>query len=459
MCSIAGFVSILATIGTTRSPISARSCSMSCGAPHERLRDQVDPQVQRASEALAVAVGDRRESETLGRHVDPLPGPHGAAATHSVCTTEPRTDVTVSSTAPSANRMRSPGAQVVGESRIGRRRARVVAVAIRSQLEGLPGSEPERLGSHRSQPHLGAREVGEDRERPVTLGLGGAHQGHRAGVIVGRAMGEVDAEDRGAGRHQAAHERRRVGRRTQGAHELGTSGHTDALLPGRTASRGPDRPTTAVARATQAAGRSSTSRLRPSRRTRSSMPGARRAPTGSRPPPVATHRPPAVVVRELVQDRRGPPIRGGGEPEVRERIGRMRVAAQLGHEHVGAEVANGGRNRVAEGRQPAGVAVPGGSGTLMADPRGVGTATFVGRARPREEARVRRVLVDRDRQDPRVVVEDRLRHRRRGARRRRRRRPVRPLGPAATRSRRRGRRRRRSPQPGTASRDAALPPR
>ena len=40
--------------------------------PDERLRDQVGAQVERASQALAVAVGHRRQTEPLGGHVHPL---------------------------------------------------------------------------------------------------------------------------------------------------------------------------------------------------------------------------------------------------------------------------------------------------------------------------------------------------------------------------------------------------
>ena len=90
MCSIAGFVSIFATIGTTRSPISARSSLMSLGAAHERLRDQVDAQVERASEPFAVAVGDRRagSSRSAGTFT-PWPERTVPPRTHSVRTTGP----------------------------------------------------------------------------------------------------------------------------------------------------------------------------------------------------------------------------------------------------------------------------------------------------------------------------------------------------------------------------------
>ena len=50
------------------------------GVAHERLRHQVDAQVERAAEPLAVALGDRRQAETLGGDVHPLAGANGAAA-------------------------------------------------------------------------------------------------------------------------------------------------------------------------------------------------------------------------------------------------------------------------------------------------------------------------------------------------------------------------------------------
>ena len=60
MFSIAGLVSILATMGTTRSPMSSRSSTMSSRPTHERLSDQIDAHVERADQGLSVASGDRR---------------------------------------------------------------------------------------------------------------------------------------------------------------------------------------------------------------------------------------------------------------------------------------------------------------------------------------------------------------------------------------------------------------
>ena len=50
------------------------------GRPHERLRDQVGAESERARQALAVAIGDRRQAEPLGGHVHALPAADRAAA-------------------------------------------------------------------------------------------------------------------------------------------------------------------------------------------------------------------------------------------------------------------------------------------------------------------------------------------------------------------------------------------
>ena len=108
MSSTAGFVSIFATIGTARSPISARSSLMSCGPRTNDCATRSTPRSSaRASPSRSRSVTAGRLSRSAGTFT-PWPERTVPPRTHSVRTTGPSTAVTVSSTAPSASRMRSP---------------------------------------------------------------------------------------------------------------------------------------------------------------------------------------------------------------------------------------------------------------------------------------------------------------------------------------------------------------
>ena len=147
MSSTAGFVSILATIGTRAVAHQGAQSLDVVGAADERLRHEVDAEIERAGEPFAVAVGDRRQAEPLGGDVHALPGTDRAAA-HALASARPspRSAVTVSSTAPSASRMRSPGLEVVGQTRVGRRRARARRLSPSGRSSNAwPGRELQRV--------------------------------------------------------------------------------------------------------------------------------------------------------------------------------------------------------------------------------------------------------------------------------------------------------------------------
>ena len=115
--------------------------------------------------------------------------------------------------------------QVLGQARVGRRRAALVAGPAGPQLERLPRREAERVGLHRAEPHLRARAGRRARRAPGRpRPRRRAPDPHGTRVVVGRAVGEVHAEDRRPGRHQATHERRRVRRRPERADELRAGG-------------------------------------------------------------------------------------------------------------------------------------------------------------------------------------------------------------------------------------------
>ena len=106
--STAGRVSIFATIGTGRSPIAARSSSMSEGS---RTKDWATRSTPRSRTCRSIS---RSRSVTGGRlsrsagTFTPWWLPTEPARTHSVCTRSPSIPTTVSSTAPSARSTRSP---------------------------------------------------------------------------------------------------------------------------------------------------------------------------------------------------------------------------------------------------------------------------------------------------------------------------------------------------------------
>ena len=149
MCSMAGFVSIFATIGTTRSPISVAQLVQVVGVAHERLRDEVDAEVERAPESLAVAFGHGGQPEPFGRHVHALARAHDAApqalGVHRVAVDAGDGELDRAVGEQDAVAL----AQVAGEPRVRRRGARGVAGPARSQVEGLARREPEGVGVRR----------------------------------------------------------------------------------------------------------------------------------------------------------------------------------------------------------------------------------------------------------------------------------------------------------------------
>ena len=184
-----------------------------------------------------------------------------------------------------------------------------------------------------------------------------ADQLHHACVFLGRAVGEVQPEHRGARAHQALHHLRCRARRSERADELrachqphtmsetaattraasssaacigsegseNVGGHRFAGARGGMFHPRGGQFVGQVPRGTGHLGE----RERPRPRCDLRPPVA--APAGGDPPP-SRH-----AMREFVQDRRPFAVRAGREPQLGQRIGVMGVAAQLGHEHVGSE--------------------------------------------------------------------------------------------------------------------------
>ena len=179
-------------------------------------------------------------------------------------------------------------------------------------------------------------------------------------------------------------------------------------------------------------------RARPSgvggRRRRSGAPRDDRRPGGSRPAgTTSTHRvaaaagghpPPAAdLVRELVQREVRRPLAVDAERQVRERVARVGVAAVLGHQDVGRELAQQRRARPRGRRAASRRRRCRAAGHVdRACPRRPGPPTSLREAGAGEQRPA--ALVQRDGQHPRVVAEDLPRRRRRGGRRRRRRPPA-----------------------------------
>ena len=237
---------------------------------------------------------------------------------------------------------------------------------------------------------------------PAGVRLCNAHQLTRRGPR--RAVREVHAEYSSAGLDQTAHELGRVRRRSERADELGARGHAGSSAAQRTwwelAARG------AATNSINAPGAGREAPCRPSPRSTGSRREGRPAPTGSphpRSPPIARW-PLRARARGASSQPRGRPCR---ELQVRERIRVVRVAPELGHEHVGPPLPDERRDDLAERLEPSLVARPGRERHVhLRALCGAGTAL---RHEPRSGEEVLARLVDRDGEDPGIVVEDRLR--------------------------------------------------
>ena len=262
------------------------------GAPHERLRDEVDPEVEGSRESLSVTLGHGGQTQPLGGHVHALARSHDATA-HALGPN----GASVDRRRPTARRRRRraapgrPGPQVVGEIRVGRRGASVVAAPARAQVE-RPAPAQKRNGSGSIAP---SRTLGPGRSASTASARSPSASASRtrrdrARVVVGRAVGEVDAEDRRAGRDEPPHERGRVRGRAEGADELrpraGRAGRAHAGTGRRSgrSKRGRHAGAALAPRRARARPRGShrAPRHPPSRRSRRSRPAAPPGPTRSR---------------------------------------------------------------------------------------------------------------------------------------------------------------------------------
>ena len=133
-----------------RSPIAARSSRDVARRADEGLRHEVDAEFERSREAFAVAIGDAGQAEPLGGDVHALAAPNGSACDalgldHVAVDRRSR----VSSTAPSASRMRSPSWRSADRPGYVVEAPRSSASPSGLQLEPLPRPERERFRTHR----------------------------------------------------------------------------------------------------------------------------------------------------------------------------------------------------------------------------------------------------------------------------------------------------------------------
>ena len=169
-------------------------------------------------------------------------------------------------------------------------------------------------------------------------------------------------------------------------------------------------------------------------------------PAGGEPPSAG------VPVGQLVQRGVRRALAVDGEPQVRQRVQDVAVAAVLGHQHLRRELLEQRRHDGVERPQPGAVAGARWQRDVDREALGAGAAGVLREAGAGEQ--VAAALVQGDRSAPAARPRTPARRRRRGGRRRRRTRPARRPAPAARRSRRPGRCRRRSPRRHRASRGA-----
>src|ERR671910_691495 len=137
-------------------------------------------------------------------------------------------------------------------------------------------------------------------------------------------------------------------------------------------------------------------------------PGARNdvgpqvAAAAGREPPSFCH-----LVRKRVELGGGFAVRTRRQPQVRERVAGVRIAAELGHEHRRLERAHDGEHDRPERTEPRLVRCAGWKRDVHLRPDSIAGSSLFLEAGTREQ--VRAGLVQRDGEDTRVVVEDRLR--------------------------------------------------
>src|SRR6266542_476585 len=362
---MAGAVSILAMIGSGWRPMRSRSSWTSDAA---RTNDCSSPStpVSRASSSPS-----RSRSVTAGSPsfsagtFTPWPEPTLPERTTSVVTTSPSTEATRSSTAPSASRIRSPS-------------SRSWASPSSPTARRCSSSEPwEKFTRKMSAPASASRTTAStpDVAGPrvhISLVLGAFRPSAPLGAgLTGSPPGSLPALDRRVGqrvRHLLARAGPGLGQPLVGnmVGQLGAGHLGEVDRPGAGNHRCPLVPAAA----------------------------------GGHPPPAGD------LVREVVQDPRGFPVRPGGQLEVRQGVGRVRVAPQLRDQDVREKLADAIRDVPAEGVQPGLVVGHRRQRDVHLRAHRLAAPPLVLEAGAGEQ--VPPGLVDRDGEHARVLVEDRL---------------------------------------------------
>ena len=170
----------------------------------------------------------------------PLRSDSGPPTTTSVSSASARLRATRSRSLPSSSSSVEPMAAASMISGCGRlTRPRVARRRVQVQAEGLAGLQMHAPAAERADAQLRALHVGQDADRAVELFLQLADHGEAGGVVVVRAVREIQPEHVGAGLEQAGqHLGRGAGGAERGndlgapaAAQLGAEGH-QASPPG-----------------------------------------------------------------------------------------------------------------------------------------------------------------------------------------------------------------------------------
>jgi hypothetical protein len=116
--------------------------------PDERLRHEIGAELERARQPLAIAIGDRRQAETLGRNVHALAAANGSAC-EALCLDHVADDRAHGQLDRPVGEQDAVALPEVGrQARVRGARAALVRLALGSQLEPLSRPERERIGAH-----------------------------------------------------------------------------------------------------------------------------------------------------------------------------------------------------------------------------------------------------------------------------------------------------------------------
>ena len=201
--SACGFSSL--TMTQARSPISCFASATSSGRCTKDSADVVGAVLQREGEVVAVLRGQRRDRQHDVRHIDALVVRQRPADQHLgfqrvaalACNAQPELAVVQQQRAADRGRLDDLRMRQVDAQALARRRIEV-------ELEWLAGLQMHPPAAKPPDAQLGSLHIGQDADRAVEPVLQLADHREAGGVVLVRAVAEIEPEHVGAGLEQRA---------------------------------------------------------------------------------------------------------------------------------------------------------------------------------------------------------------------------------------------------------------